>query len=543
LRWPLDWLFQVDVLSNPWLLSLATFVSEDLAYLYGLIAVQLNQLPPWTFILFYSMGVVAGDIGIYAIGFFLRFSSNTRIGRILRKWFTTSPHKKPSRFGRFEEFLVCTRFIPGSRIPTYIYCGLSQYSLLKFSVILFVSGLFYTSFGILLISLIPETSVQQMNGWEKLATSVIVACSTILFFKLLVFLRQTKLRYGESLKPLWIKIYRLKHLEFWPPLMFYLPFVPYYIYLLFRYRGFTDCLSSNPCIYMSGMIGENKSELDHLIQSSLPSHHLKTFALPKNNINTALDVIHRQQLKFPLIVKPDSGQRGGDVELAQNSEHLSKVLDKSRRPLVIQEYCPHELEWGLFYVRLPGRPQGSVFSITEKQFPKVTGDGTSNLWQLVQSQHELRWRFDWIFSSPELDPLSIPSRDKTFKLVERGNHSKGCLFRDGSRWIESPEADTVSRALDKIADFHIGRVDIRFESFGALQKGEFKIIEINGAGAESTNIYDPSLSAWKVYSTLAKQWSLIFKIGRINRKLASTPQYSLIQFFKEVKTYRKRAAG
>lgn len=66
-------------------------------------------------------------------------------------------------------------------------------------------------------------------------------------------------------------------------------------------------------------------------------------------------------------------------------------------------------------------------------------------------------------------------------------------------------------------EFYYGRYDIRFASIEALRQGEdFKIIEINGAGGESINVWDPAMPVRQVYRELFAQQRLLFEIGANN---------------------------
>ena len=60
-----------------------------------------------------------------------------------------------------------------------------------------------------------------------------------------------------------------------------------------------------------------------------------------------------------------------------------------------------------------------------------------------------------------------------------------------------------------MGEFHCGRLDVRFDSIEALRRGKFKIIEINGAGAEAIQYWDPKLSLTEAFAgVFAKQREL-----------------------------------
>ena len=47
---------------------------------------------------------------------------------------------------------------------------------------------------------------------------------------------------------------------------------------------------------------------------------------------------------------------------------------------------------------------------------------------------------------------------------------------------------------------------------------DLAIVELNGATAECTNIYDPARSLLSAYRQLFVQWRLVFAIGALNRR-------------------------
>ena len=62
--------------------------------------------------------------------------------------------------------------------------------------------------------------------------------------------------------------------------------------------------------------------------------------------------------------------------------------------ILAQTYNPGPREAGIFYYRLPDETRGRIFSITDKSFPEVQGDGRSTLEELILRHRRLRmqWR-------------------------------------------------------------------------------------------------------------------------------------------------------
>jgi hypothetical protein len=99
-----------------------------------------------------------------------------------------------------------------------------------------------------------------------------------------------------------------------------------------------------------------------------------------------------------------------------------------------------------------------------------------------------------------------------------GNHAQGTTFTDGAHLL----TPALERRIDEIArafpGFYIGRFDIRYREVSAFTAGQdIAIVELNGATAESTNIYDPGVTLVAAYRQLFLQWRLVFAIGAANR--------------------------
>ncbi len=72
---------------------------------------------------------------------------------------------------------------------------------------------------------------------------------------------------------------------------------------------------------------------------------------------------------FPLIVKPDRGERGKEVGLIRDFDQLVKAIKQSRYSmLLLQEYCDYPNEAGILFYRYPNQRKGKITSITTKNF-------------------------------------------------------------------------------------------------------------------------------------------------------------------------------
>ena len=84
---------------------------------------------------------------------------------------------------------------------------------------------------------------------------------------------------------------------------------------------------------------------------------------------------------------------------------------------------------------------------------------------------------------------------------------------DGRHVVPQKLDAAIDRVSRGFAGFYFGRYDVRAESVEAFQRGEFKIIALNGLTSEATNLYDPAHSLWSGWRTLCREWRIAFEIA------------------------------
>jgi hypothetical protein len=66
--------------------------------------------------------------------------------------------------------------------------------------------------------------------------------------------------------------------------------------------------------------------------------------------------------------------------------------------------------------------------------------------------------------------------------------------------------------------------DVKFKSLESFLRGEdFEVVEINGASAEATHIWDAKMKLTDAYRTLFRQFEILFEIGDANRRRGFKP--------------------
>ena len=341
----------------------------------------------------------------------------------------------------------------------------------------------------------------------------------------------------------------LSFFEFWPMWAFYPPVMLYAAWLMLRYRGILLPTVANPSFPGGGFFGESKGDILALAVCHVPQWVAPFVRIMRpgadaplrdtvGECHAALATLERAGLALPVVAKPDLGCRGAGVKLVRSSDDLQAYLQAFPQgaTLLLQRLVPFEGEAGIFYCRRPGEAHGRIVSITLKYFPYVYGDGLHTLRELILADPRAG-KLSHLYLKRHVARLdTVPAPGEAIRLAFAGSHSRGAIFRNGTHLVTAAmEArfDAISKALP---EFHFGRFDVRFESFSDVQAGEgFTIVEINGAGAESTHIWDRRTGLLQAWRDLMRQYRWLFEIGHANRARGFVPM-KLLDF---VRDYRR----
>ncbi|MDX1389458.1 MAG: hypothetical protein R3344_09735 [Acidobacteriota bacterium] len=302
--------------------------------------------------------------------------------------------------------------------------------------------------------------------------------------------------------------------------MLYAPVVMYVAWLGLRFRGPTVFTAANPAFPAGGVVGESKADiLDALLAGGAPVACFRRLPASLTTTERWDRCLEFVRLKgFPVVLKPDVGERGRGVCIAHNLEALRRGLAGANRDWLVQEYVPGP-EFGLFYCRYPDERRGRLLAITVKRMPAVEGDGRRTLKQLILDDERARC-IARVYLGANADRLEkVPAAGERVTLVDIGSHCRGAIFLDGDRLRTDRLEEAVEAMARSVPGFSFGRFDIRVPSATALRRGqELRILELNGVTSECTNIYDPShgvVDAWRV---LFRQWRIAFEIGNAHRR-------------------------
>ncbi len=332
---------------------------------------------------------------------------------------------------------------------------------------------------------------------------------------------------------------KLTQWEHWPTYMFYVPLIPYYIYKAIRARNLVFYLAANPAIKYSGNGTESKYKTIQLIPEEFRP---RTVLVPTSQaFEITLEQINSAGIDYPLIAKPDIGFRGYLVKKIDTENQLKDYLQRNDVAILIQEFIGYKNECGIFYSRVPNKKKGEISSITLKKFLTITGDGASTLSELILNDKRAYLYYELLKNIHKEAVHTIPEKGEEKVLTVIGNHSKGTQFLNGNHLICKELRKTVDKINRQIDGWYYGRLDIKYDTFEKLKKGEdFKILEINGIISEPTHIYDvQGASYFTALKSIKSHWKRMNKIARTNHEQFNVSYPKVIPYLKDIFWLRK----
>jgi len=500
-------------------LALATYASEDLTCIAAGILVADGRVGFAGAALACFVGIWTGDMLLVFAGRGIRRLTGGRLlawleggGRLVRaeNWI--------KRRGPAVAWL--SRFTPGTRLVTYLAAGILRAPIAVFGGWLALAGLVWTPALVGVSAVFGKAVEPFLIEYDRWAPAILVAVVLLVW---MVSRTGASLLTWRGRRLLLGRWRRFTRWEFWPMWIVYAPvFADILLRLAPKHGGLGTFTAVNPGIEAGGFIGESKAAILGLFRDGDPMI-AKMRLLPEGSADTRLEAVRNfmadAALVYPIVLKPDAGERGEGVVIIRAESEARIYLTAHPEPVLAQEFVSGA-EFGIFYVRHPGGESGSIFGVTEKRFPFVTGNGVQTLEELILADDRAVCMAPLHLDNHRERLGDVPAKDERVTLVQIGNHCRGTMFLDGG-WVVTPALvaaiDTLSRSA---AGFFFGRYDVRVESVEALQAGRgFKVIELNGATSEATNIYDPRHSIVDAWRILRAQWNLAYAIAGENRSL------------------------
>jgi membrane protein DedA with SNARE-associated domain len=160
-------------------LMFGTLVSEDLTCITAGLLIQRGQVEAPSAVLACTLGIFAGDVGLWAIG--------RACGGTVLAWPRVARGLQLNRFHEFRSWLdrhagwaiVASRFLPGSRLPLYVIAGIMELPSIVFAGWALLGTLLWTPALVLLTAIIGDAFIGRISSligsaWMSEAVAAVV---------------------------------------------------------------------------------------------------------------------------------------------------------------------------------------------------------------------------------------------------------------------------------------------------------------------------------------------------------------------------------
>ncbi len=304
--------------------------------------------------------------------------------------------------------------------------------------------------------------------------------------------------------------------EYWPMSIAILPVVLCYLYYSFRSFNFLFFKKVNPGVPMGGAFGVSK----YIMLRDIDPELLPSTVLAKagTSILSLIKMIDTNRISYPIILKPDIGERGFLVQQILSPTELMDRYTTLPCDMIVQSFIDLKEEYTVSFHHFPHDPSSfAVTSICKKDFMHVTGDGNRTIRELMAITDRYLLQLAR-FERQHHDLLDYVLKKGEVKLLESvGNHSRGTMFLDARYLITNSLVETYKKIVLRLNGIYFGRFDLKANSEEDFIRGNVKIMELNGVLGEPVHVYDPNYTFIKAYKDLFAQWKIIYRISRVAR--------------------------
>lgn len=235
-------------------LGLLTFVQEDVPTVSAALLAAAGNLTWQAGFLGVFLGIWIGDALLYLLA--------RGVGRPLLQRSWAKRFLNPAAVARSEQWfaekgtwlLLSSRFVPGTRLPTYLAAGFLRLPFGKFLLITGTAVAVWTVGIFLLAKAFGADLLNWLMRWNSGGGAVLLlVIASAIAIRLSVRFGQKNFRRRIS-----AALGRWTRWEFWPAWLFYIPVGANYLRLALKYRGFTLPTAANPGIFSGGFVGESK---------------------------------------------------------------------------------------------------------------------------------------------------------------------------------------------------------------------------------------------------------------------------------------------
>ena len=504
------------------IIILCTFVAEDPTCLAaGLLAAE-GIIGFWWAALACTVGIFIGDMVLYSLG---RWLGRDALRRAPLKWLVKE-HEIDRMAGWFSSprgmlVIVSSRFIPASRVPTFVTAGILRLGLPRLSMLLFTAALVWTPVLMLLGGTLGPPFMEQFPRYKQYAAWIVIGLFALIWIVTHWIVPAMTWRGRREIV---MKVRGLMQPSLWPGWLLYLPVRLGIVLLSLRHRRLTAFASANPALgRIGGFIGDSKSLLLRPFQRD--SRCCPTLAL-------SLEDTQEERIKeaaafaachgFPVVFKPEVAEDGAGLRFVHTQEQLERLVRRAQEDFLLQKFIPG-FEFEVVWRRNPGKDDGRIMALVHKHDVTVRGDGEQTLEELIWLDEVAVSRADLFLRCHARDlNRVIPAGQKvTLNLTGSYGHGARCRHRADLTTVELDAA--VTQFAKRFPGLHFARFDLRAASMEDLKAGRFIVTEVGGCCHVSSLLRDESLRFSRSYAAVWGQLKACLEAGAYNLRQKVRP--------------------
>ncbi|MCP4092005.1 MAG: hypothetical protein GY747_01040 [Planctomycetes bacterium] len=503
-------------------LAAATLVSEDLSCITAGLMVSQGRLSLLAASVACFLGILIGDMLLYFTGRYLGRPALKR--RPLRWLVQVSAVDRASTWfcKRGLAVIFISRFTPGLRLPTYFAAGVLRTNPLSFLLYFSLACLLWAPSLVWLASRFGDSAESALLRFEDNALWLLIGLGLLIFVMTRVVVPVFTWRGRRMMVGVWRRQLRW---EYWSRLRLYAPVLPTILWLAIRHKSLILVSAVNPDLEGGGLAGESKAAMFAKLQGQgVPTYCLFPAGIASPSAMAELEKwMGREDLDYPIVLKPDSGERGTGVAMIQTPTEASAWFENQDRAAIAQPLILG-LEFGVSYLRFPGADRGKVVSICAKEPPTVEGDGHSTIEELILNHPRHVAVAKPLLAAQSQQLFDVPAAGEQVVLSPLGTHSRGAIFLNRNVLHTADLEAAIEDISRRMEGFYLGRYDIRVPSTDDLQAGRnIQVLELNGLTGEPAHIYDPQHSVGYARKVLCQLWRDAFTIAAANKKAGAAP--------------------
>jgi len=505
--------------SHYWILLviivICTFVAEDPTCLATGLMVAVGIIDFWSGAAACTTGIFIGDLVLYSVG---RFFGRKAITKAPFKWFI-----KESKVNQWAGWfstpqgllvVVSSRFIPASRVPTFVTAGIMKLNIVRLGGLLFLAALVWTPPLMWLGYKFGAHGMELLARFKSQALWIILGFIFALHFVTHWVVPALTWRGRRQIV---MKVRNLLQASLWPSWLVFLPIRIGILALCLRHRRLTAFASANPSFgRIGGFTGDAKSLLLRPFQRDSRCCPLLALSMEDSveerlKEAQAFAVCHG----YPLVFKPEVGADGAGMRYIRTAEQLERWVSGAKEDFLLQKKIDG-LEFEVVWHRNPGKDDGRVMVVVQKQDVVVRGDGEETLEELIWLDEVAVSRGELYLECHDRDlNRVVPAGEKVIlNLSGSYGHGARCVHRHD---LNTPELSAaVTTFAKRFPALHFARFDLRVVSEEELKAGRFIVTEVGGCCHVSSLVRDESLRFSRAYSAVWTQLKACIEAGAYN---------------------------